>query len=307
MTVDLRFQVLTLPNVPWDDLCRRVRLIEELGFDVVGVADHFVDWTNPSSPWFEAWTLVAALARETERIRIATLVTQIPLRSPALLAHQALTADHLSSGRLELGLGIGLATDPSYAMMGIPNWSIRERVARFPEYVEIVDRLLSNEVSSYKGRYYHIEGAVMSPRPVQQPRPPLVIAAMGPVMMRHAARYADNWNSLSFADTFEAQLEQTRERLALIDEHCAALGRDPQALRRSYLMFDGSSRYSGGLISYYGSEDVFVDQVQRLVALGISEIGLYFPTRKDQLPVFERIARDVIPELKAAHARQAGR
>src|ERR1700674_1794138 len=74
---------------------------------------------------------------------------------------------------------------------GIPNWSRKERVARFKEYVEIVDRLLSDEVTTYKGRYYEVNGAVMTPRPVQQPRPPLVIAAMGPIMLKYAAQYAD--------------------------------------------------------------------------------------------------------------------
>jgi alkanesulfonate monooxygenase SsuD/methylene tetrahydromethanopterin reductase-like flavin-dependent oxidoreductase (luciferase family) len=305
MSHALRFLVLTLPNVPWAEVMRRYRHIEELGFDVAGVADHFVDWTHPPSPWFEAWTLLAAIARETTRVRLATCVTQIPLRDPAMLAHQALTVDHLSGGRFELGLGVGLTTDPSYAMMGIPNWSAAERVARFKEYVELVDRLLSNEVTTYTGRFYAVEGAVMNPRPVQAPRPPITIAALGPVMLRYAARYADTWNSLSFAKDFQVQLDETRGRIRLIDEACAAIGRDPGSLRRSYLMFDAGARAGGGLISYYASEEVFADMVQRVIALGISEIGLYYPTRDEQRPAFERIAREAIPALRAQHA--AGR
>jgi alkanesulfonate monooxygenase SsuD/methylene tetrahydromethanopterin reductase-like flavin-dependent oxidoreductase (luciferase family) len=298
----LRFHVLTLPNVPWKELVRRYRHLEELGFDVAGVADHFVDWTHPPSPWFEAWTLLAAIARETTRLRLSTLVAQIPLRDPAMLAHQALTVDHISQGRLDLGLGVGLTTDPSYAMMGIPNWSAAERVARFKEYVEVVDRLLSNEVTTYQGRFYQVDGAVMNPRPVQQPRPPITIAALGPVMLKYAARYADTWNSLSFLKDFQEQLDETRGRIQLIDAACAAIGRDPASLRRSYLMFDAGARAGGGLINYYASEDAFADVVQRVLALGISEIGLYYPTRNEQRPVFERIARDVIPSLKARHA-----
>ena len=161
----LRFQVLTLPNAPWDELAGRFRLLEELGFDVAAIADHFVDWTNPPSPWLESWTLLAAVARETTRIRLCTCVSQIPLREPAMLARQALTLDHISGGRLDVGLGLGLPIDPSYDMMGIANWSNRERAARFREYVAIVDRLLSNEVSSYEGRYYRIREAIMNPRP----------------------------------------------------------------------------------------------------------------------------------------------
>jgi alkanesulfonate monooxygenase SsuD/methylene tetrahydromethanopterin reductase-like flavin-dependent oxidoreductase (luciferase family) len=306
MTHSLRFHVLTLPNVPWSELVRRYRHIEELGFDVAGVADHFVDWTNPASPWFEAWTLLAAIARETTRLRVSTLVTQIPVRDPAMLAHQALTVDHISGGRLELGLGVGLTTDPSYAMMGLPNWSAAERVARFKEYVEVVDRLLSNEVTTYRGRFYQVDGAVMNPRPVQEPRPPITIAAMGPVMLKCAARHADTWNSLSFLRDFQAQLDETRERIRLVDAACAAIGRDPASLRRSYLMFDAGARAGGGLINYYASEDVFAEMVQKVIALGISEVGLYYPARDEQRPVFERIARDVVPRLKARHAAAVG-
>ena len=170
---------------------------------------HFVDWANPTSSWFEMWTHVGAVAAMTSRMRLMTCVAQIPLRDPATLAHQAATVDHISNGRLELGLGVGLTADPSYEMMGIPNWSAKERVARFSEYVEAVDQLLSNDVSSYEGSYYVIKNAVMNPRPVQQPRPPITIAALRPVMLRNAARYADNWNSMSFADNFETQLEET--------------------------------------------------------------------------------------------------
>ena len=307
MTSELRFQVLILPNLSWNELLSRFKFVEELGFDLAGTGDHFVDWTNPPSPWFEAWTQLAAVARETARIRISTHVAQIPLRNPAMFARQALTVDHLSNGRLELSLGVGLTTDPSYDMMGIPNWSAKERVARFKEYVEIVDQLLSNEVTTYKGRFYEVNEAVMNPRPIQEPRPPLVIAAMGPIMLKHAARYADNWNSLSFAGTFEAQLAETRDRITLLDERCAAIGRDPATLRRSYLMFDASARPSGGLISYYQSDGVFVDMVQRLTDLGISEFGLYYPMRDEQLPMFEKIDKEVIPELKVQHSAGASR
>ena len=298
MAHDLRFQVLILPNVSWSELLNRFLYVEELGFDLVGTGDHFVDWSNPPSPWFEMWTVLAAVAATTTKIRFGPSVAQIPLRNPAMFARQALTVDHISNGRLELGLGLGLTIDPSYDIMGIPNWSNKERVKRFTEYVEIVDQLLSNEVTSYKGDYYEVKDAVINPRPLQTPRPPITIAAMGPVMLKKAARYADTWNSLSFAHTFEEQLEETRGRIAAIDEHCSAIGRDPGSLRRSYLMFDAEARPKGGFINYYESEEIFADRVRRVTALGISEIGLYYPMLEEQLPMFETIARDVIPKLK---------
>ena len=298
---NLRFQVLTLPNTDWTEALARFKLIEDLGFDVVATADHLVDWTNPPSPWLEAWTLLAAVARETTRIRLATCVSQIPLRNPAMFARQALTLDHISNGRLDVGLGIGLEIDPSYDMAGLPNWTPKERVARFKEYVELVDQLLSNEVTTYEGRYYQAQGTYMNPRPVQQPRPPLLIAAMGPVMLKRAAHYADIWNSLSFAETFDAQMEETQVRVDTLDEHCAAIGRDPGSIMRSYQMFDPGARKSGGLFNYYESDDLFVEMVERVLALGITEIGIYYPMMESQLPAFKRLATDVIPAIREKH------
>jgi alkanesulfonate monooxygenase SsuD/methylene tetrahydromethanopterin reductase-like flavin-dependent oxidoreductase (luciferase family) len=298
----VRFSVLVLPNVPWLEFLRRCQWVEELGFDSIGLADHLVDWAGGKGPWFELWSQLSAIAQATTRIRLATLVAQIPLRNPVLFALQALTADHISGGRLDVGLGTGLEIDPSYRMMGIDNWTAKERVARFAEYVDIVSRLLSQEETSYQGRFYGVGSAVLLPRPVQSPRPPIIIAAMGPVMLGHAARYADIWNSLSFARTFEAQIEETRMRVASIDAHCVTIGRDRSSLRRSYLMFDPTARSSGGIINYYESEATFTDMVHQVLSLGISEVVLYYPALDTQLPMFEQIARSAVPALKAAHA-----
>ena len=294
----LRFQVLILPNLPWDQLLGRFKRVEELGFDLAVTGDHFVDWSNPPSPWFELWTLLAAVAQSTSTVRIAPCVAQIPLRNPAMFARQALTVDHISKGRLEVGLGLGLPIDPSYDMMGIPNWSNKERAARFKEYVEIVDRLLSNEITTYKGRFYEVNEAVMNPRPCQQPRPPITIAALGPLMMKYAAEYADTWNTMSFAEEFAEQFDETAARIARITEHCTTIGRDLGTLRISYNMFDARSRSSGGRITYYESTEMFADMARQLISLGITELGLYYPMLEGQLPVFERIAQETIPELR---------
>jgi alkanesulfonate monooxygenase SsuD/methylene tetrahydromethanopterin reductase-like flavin-dependent oxidoreductase (luciferase family) len=242
MSYPLRFHVLLLPNVEWAELKDRVLRSEELGFEAIALADHFVDWTNPAVPWFESWTALAALAEATSTIRLTTVVTQIPLRNPAMLARQVLTLDHVSRGRIELGLGTGLTIDPSYAMAGLPNWDAAERVERFGEYVELVSLLLSQEVTTYAGRFYRVDGAIMNPRPLQAPRPPLLVAALGPKMLRHAARFADTWNSLSFKPDFDEQMRETRVRCDAIVRACAGIGRDPATLRRSYTMFDAQAR-----------------------------------------------------------------
>ena len=298
MAFQPRFSVLVLPTLPWPELLRRCRHVEALGFDALCLADHFTDWTGRKGPWYEMWTHLAAIAQATSRIRIATLVAQIPLREPAMFALQALTADHVSGGRLEIGLGTGLEVDPSYRMMGIENWPAGQRVARFPEYVEIVHRLLTEEVVTHQGRFHRLEGATLGQRPAQAPRPPITIAALGPVMLRHAARWADTWNSLSFARDVEAQLAETRQRIATLDAACAAIGRDPASLRRSYLMFDPTARAGGGRIAYYESEQAFRDMAGRVLALGITDIVLYHPIAEGQMAVFERIATTVLPMLR---------
>lgn len=294
----MTFHVLILPAGSWEEVRRRFLHVEELGLDAAGMGDHFVDWTNPPRPWFEMWSVLSAIAADTSEIRLQTSVAQIPFRNPALLARQALTVDHISGGRLELGLGTGLTSDPSYEMMGSPNWDAGERVARFGEYVQIVDQLLSNEVTTFKGDYYNVEGAYMNPRPVQQPRPPITIAALGPKMMRHAAQYADIWDSLSFAADIETQMAETQQRIEVIDGLCNEVGRDPRTLEHSYLMFDASSRVSGGNISYYDSTNLFEHIVGQAVDMGISSIGMYYPTVADQVASFEAIATHTVPKLK---------
>jgi len=271
-----------------------------LGFDLAATGDHFCDWTNPPSPWFEMWSVLAGVAQATTRIRLAPCVAQIPLRNPAMFARQALTVDHISGGRVEVGLGLGLPIDPSYEMMGIANWSNAERVARFTEYVEIVDQLLSNEETTYRGEHYEAVGATMNPRSTQRPRPPITIAALGPLMIRKAVEHGDTWNTMSFASTFDEQLAETQGRIDRAVDHCEKIGRDPSSLRISYNMFDPGSRASGGGISYYESIDAFHDQVGRLMALGVTEFSMYYPMLAAQVPMFERIASEAFAPLRAA-------
>ncbi len=298
----MRFHVQIVPNTDWDTVKARVQEAEALGFAAVALADHLVDWTDPSRPWFEAWSALGALAEATSTIRLTTVVTQIPLRNPAVLARQVLTLDHISHGRIELGLGTGLTIDPSYAMAGLPNWTPAERVARFAEYCELVSLLLSQEVTTYHGTYYAVEGNVMQPRPRQAPRPPLLVAALGPRMLALAARYADTWNSLSFQADFADQLAETRARCAAMDEACAAIGRDPATLRRSYTMFDVQARPRGGAMSYYASLEAFTAQASQIADLGIRDIGIYYPADPGQHETFQRIATEALPHLRSAYA-----
>ena len=160
-------------------------------------ADQFVDWKIPSVPWHDYASVLAAFAEATSQIRPAPLVAQIPMRDPATFARQIVAIDNVSNGRVEAGLGLGLTVDPGYEIVGAPNWSNRERADRFGEYIEIVDDLMRTGRCDFTGEFYRVNSAAVHPS-VQDPRPPITIAAMGPRMMRYAAQFADTWNTMSF-------------------------------------------------------------------------------------------------------------
>jgi hypothetical protein len=125
-----------------------------------------------------------------------------------------------------------------------------------------------------------------------------MVAALGPKMMRHTVCHADIWNSLSFQPSFADQLAETRERIATLDRLCAELGREPATLQRSYTMFDPTARHNGGALSYYQSSAAFLAQVEPLLALGITDFGLYYPFLPEQVATFTEIATEILPKLR---------
>jgi alkanesulfonate monooxygenase SsuD/methylene tetrahydromethanopterin reductase-like flavin-dependent oxidoreductase (luciferase family) len=280
----VRFGIVTDQNLPWPILVERWQLFEALGFDSAWDCDHFIQPSRPTGPYFEAWTLLAALAAVTERIRLGVLVSSNTFRHPSLLAKEALTVDHVSNGRLEVGLGSGWY-EPEHPMFGIEFPSTGELVARYREAVEVVDRLLRNDVTSFQGHFYQLQEATMRPRPVQQPRPPLVLAAHKPRMLRIVAEYADTWNSFGTVD-------EMRERNAILNEHCAALGRDPSLIVRS--LYGWAALMPS---DPWQSVDAFQDMVGRYAAAGVNEFLIDQP-RPDQQTVLERVAADVLPALR---------
>lgn len=270
----LRFGILTLQDRPYADMVADWRLIESLGFDAIWVADQFSDARAGEQPWFDGWTWLTALAAATQRVRIGTLVTSITLHNPVRIALQALTVDHISGGRLELGIGAGRAP-LDHGMMGTPVWDPQERSARFREFVEIADRLLRGEGKAYAGRYYRTEAAALIPRPTQQPRPPLILAAHGPAGLRLIAEYADGWNSFGrFRASPDEALRMTRERNARLDEYCAACGRDPRSVRRTFLTGFTSD-------PFLTSRDALQAFIGKYREAGIGEFILYYiPERR---------------------------
>lgn len=245
--------------------------------------------------------MLAALATQTQRIHVITLVSPIPFHNPAILARRALTVDHISNGRLVVGLGTDGHGFCGHAMTGIPDWSVRERVDRFSEFVAIVDQLLRHDVASYAGRHYTIRDAVVTPSTIQQPRPPILIAAMGLRMLRHAAQYADVWTTMGTnpswrPSSLDERVGAVRQQIERLNGYCRTLGRDPRTIRRQVLLIDPGMYRDQLRLNYYASIDAFEDVVKRYQALGIDECIVYYPLNEDQLPMFRQIARDVIPQ-----------
>ncbi len=299
MNHPIRFGIVTAQNIPWLKLVENWKLVESLGYDSVWVADHFVNPHDIEGDWFDGWTLLAALATQTNTIQIGTLVTNIIYRNPALIARQAQTLDHISKGRLALGIGATSERDPSHLMTGIENWSTSERVQRYREVVEIVDCMLREDRTTYQGRYYQVTNARMSPPAIQKPRPPLTIAAAGPATLKIAAQFANTWNSFGGVGlSTQENLAVTRQRSQMLDEYCAKIGRDPDEITRSFL---------GGLTgdTPFASLDAFHDFVGRLHEIGISEFIFYYDyplLPRDKCmdrALLERVALEVIPTLKA--------
>jgi F420-dependent oxidoreductase-like protein len=281
----IQFGIVRNQNLPWTTLVNHYRTFESLGFDSVWNCDHFQRPSIPEDPYLEGWTSLAALAAITTRIRVGTLVTSNTFRHPSLLAKQAVTLDHISHGRLELGIGAGWY-EPEHRRFGLPFPPTPELVDRFAEAVSVVDLLLRQDTTTFEGRFYQIHDAPFRPASVQRPRPPLTLGAHGPKMLRVVARYADRWNSYGTED-------EIRERGVTLDEHCAAIGRDPAAIIRSLY---GWTLKLGA--DPWASPDSFQDIVGRYREVGISEFLMEAP-HEEQFSVMERIASDVIPKLRA--------
>jgi len=258
-------------NAPFPVLAERFRRAEQLGFDQVWVADHIRDHRGVDSPWYDGWLVLAALAQTTRTIRLGTLVSNPVLRPPALLARMAATLDQLSGGRLELGIGTGIARF-DHAAAGVPFWPMAERVKRFAEYVALVDRLLTEAPApvSVAGEYVVSDGLGISPPPVQRPRPPLTIAGQSPAVLAVAAAHADRWNTNGPIGRTEAEvLDLTAAQNATLDKLCVDAGRAPAAVRRSLLLL--------GDLDAWTSPTSFERIVDRFTAIGIQEFVVFWP------------------------------
>jgi F420-dependent oxidoreductase-like protein len=226
----VRFGIKTVPqHTSWADMLAVWKAADDVELlESAWNFDHFYPiFSDSTGPCLEGWTVLAAMAAETQRIRIGCQVTGMVYRHPAVLANMAATVDIVSGGRLDLGLGAGWNAEECDAY-GIELPPLKERFDRFDEGVEAVVRLLSDEVTTFDGRHVKLTAARCEPKPVQQPCPPVVIGGTGRRRtLRTAARWADQWNSLPRSP------EAWRELREVLDGHCATEGRDPEEIESS--------------------------------------------------------------------------
>jgi F420-dependent oxidoreductase-like protein len=204
------------------------RIAEDAGFDGLWGFDHLLAiGGDPTQPVFEGWTMLAAMAEATKRVRIGLMVAGNLYRHPGLHAKIGATIDHLSNGRLEFGLGAAW-NEPEFRQLGMEFPPLGERIGRFGEAIRVIKRLWTHERASFAGTYYTLTDAIAEPKPVQKPHPPIWIGGSGPQRtLRIVARHGDVWNSNA------GEMEKTIALGKILDDHCRAVGRDPGAVRRS--------------------------------------------------------------------------
>jgi F420-dependent oxidoreductase-like protein len=227
--VDLGVQIEPQFGFSYDSVRDIARAAHTAGFTRLWVSDHlFLHKDAVATDCLEAWTLLAALARDTEGIRIGPMVTAQSYRNPALLAKIAAGVDRMSGGRLEFGVGAGWK-DVEYKAYGYEFPEAGVRVTQLVETLEICTRLWRDERATYHGKYYHVDEAVFAPKPKQKPLP-IWIGGTKPRVMRIAAKWAQ-WFNMSNPSTAPGErIEFMKKNLA---EACKAVGRDPATLKRS--------------------------------------------------------------------------
>jgi alkanesulfonate monooxygenase SsuD/methylene tetrahydromethanopterin reductase-like flavin-dependent oxidoreductase (luciferase family) len=241
----LSFGIKTTQNVYQDVLAvwQEADTIPEI--EHAWLWDHMVPLREPySTPQLEGWSMLAALAAQTRRLRMGLMVTNNQNRLPAILAKIAATVDVISGGRLEFGIGAGAGAEVGrreYEAYGVPSYSQAECIQRLDEACGIIRRMWTEPVFDHEGRHYHLRGAICEPKPVQKPHPPIMIGGGGErLTLRVVARHADTWN---LPGPPWSSPEQFRHKSQVLGEHCSAIGRDPAEIeRQAYLIVDSRER-----------------------------------------------------------------
>jgi len=268
----------------WDHVLGDATLAESVGLDSVWLVDHLAALGDASSPVFEGWTALTAVAARTDRVRVGHLVLAASFRNPGLLAKMATTLDHVAGGRLDLGLGAGWY-EPEYDAFGYRFPSSGDRRRYLKEYVEALRALFDGGPGDYRGRYVELDGAVCSPLPVQPGGPPIVIGAARPRMLALTGALADVWNcpygSVPKLEALQQQVRQaaggrvvrTTLQLPVVVGRTSAEADAALEVARSHLAWMGDISASGII----GTVEQAVDQVAAYADRGVDGIVAILP------------------------------
>lgn len=298
----MRFSLWPDSARPWDEIAAIADYAEASGWDGLYVYDHFMPG-EPSDvvmdgPVLEGWTVLTALASRTERLRLGTLVLGNRYRHPAVVANMAATLDHISHGRLVLGLGAGWQENEHHAY-GIPLPPPSQRLDQFEEALTVITSLLREPRTTFSGGHYTLEEAPCDPKPVQRSLPILVGSSGEKRGIPLAARWADEWNSWSTLESF-------RRMSAVLDASAEAAGRDPASIARSTQAEvvlgpgDGSPAFDPDQ-TLGGSAELVLDTLGRYQEAGLDEFivpddaAVALPERLDRL---ERIRTEVVLRMR---------
>jgi alkanesulfonate monooxygenase SsuD/methylene tetrahydromethanopterin reductase-like flavin-dependent oxidoreductase (luciferase family) len=297
----MRFGIVMLPTDPWPETLERARHVEALGYDHLWTYDHLSWRRYRGRPWFAALPWLTGIAGATHRIGLGTMVATPNLRHPVTLAHDSVTLDHVSGGRLILGVGAGGVGFDS-TVFGAEPLPRAELTARLTEFVELLGRLFAEPEVSFEGVYYSVREAVLRPAAIQVPRIPIAIAAGGKKSLALTARLGDAW--ITFGDTSPRRettaggtAEVVRTQVHQLEDSCAAIGRDPATIRRIYLIGNTDERP-------LASVSAFDDFVGRYQALGFTDLVFHHPRDDDPAwdeprTIVDEIATEVLPRWRS--------
>jgi alkanesulfonate monooxygenase SsuD/methylene tetrahydromethanopterin reductase-like flavin-dependent oxidoreductase (luciferase family) len=290
--------------VPYSLLRDDFVFVESIGLDNAWVIDQFWIDGAPEVPLLEAWTTLGAVAADTQRIRVGSMVTNVANRNPGILAKSILTVDQVSGGRVDVAVGGGFYP-VEHEALGIDFLDAVGRGIRLREAVAILDDALRGNTVTYEGVYYRLSAATFRPGPTQLPRPPLWVAAQASRSLRVAVRHSDAVVSLGEEDKgIEDSLPAFRARMERLDEICVEEGRDPGSLRRCY--FAGWADEP-----IFASVDATADLVGRYVEAGATDFTFYLHNPSDPLlddflashraatrDQLEKVAAEVFPDFR---------
>jgi F420-dependent oxidoreductase-like protein len=286
-----------MPSQDFETMKSLATHVEQTGWDGLWLADHFMpNAEDVSTPWPEAWTTLAALAAVVPRIRLGTLVTGNTYRHPAVLAKMAATADHISGGRVVLGLGSGWQEN-EHEMYGIPFYTVNNRLQRLEEACQVIKALFSEQSVNFDGKFYQLKNAPLEPKPKQDNLPLLIGGGGEKVTLKITAKYADEWNVWGTVETMI-------NKMKILDQHCEDAGRNPADIERSAvaLMFltddekFAKKMNAGEQAAIAGNVNQIQDIVGAYQAAGVDELIVPdFTMGADKLEILDKLINEVAP------------